>query len=114
MITARIGWGMCAVLLTAFAIFESVKHGLPTTAAAALSLAVPSNPWRPLRWPWIPVALLVGYTFGPIFCPPLFTAGLGWLTRLAFDRAVRRPASAHVTEVDVQCDPSDRRSQQGS
>jgi hypothetical protein len=45
--------------------------------------------------------VLIGYTFGPIFWPPLFTAGLGWLTRLAFDRAARRPVSAHVTEADV-------------
>jgi hypothetical protein len=100
-IAGRVGWGVCAVFLAAFAIFESVKYGLPTTAAAVLFLAVPSIPWRPLRWPWIPLAVLIGYTFGPIFWPPLFTAGLGWLTRLAFDRAVRRPASAHVTEADV-------------
>jgi hypothetical protein len=100
-IAGRVGWGVCAVFLAAFAIFESVKYGLPTMAAAVLFLAVPSIPWRPLRWPWIPLAVLIGYTFGPIFWPPLFTAGLGWLTRLAFDRAARRPVSAHVTEADV-------------
>ncbi|MEO3834335.1 hypothetical protein [Nonomuraea sp. B1E8] len=33
-------------------------------------------------------AVLVGYTFGPIVWPPLFTAGLGWLTRIALDRTL--------------------------
>ncbi|MFD0471179.1 hypothetical protein ACFQ0B_24855 [Nonomuraea thailandensis] len=35
---------------------------------------------------WIPLVVLVGYSFGPIVWPPLFTAGLGWLTRIALDR----------------------------
>jgi hypothetical protein len=34
----------------------------------------------------IPLAILVGYSFGPIIWPPLFTAGLGWLTRIAVER----------------------------
>jgi hypothetical protein len=35
------------------------------------------------------VLILVGYSVGPIVWPPLFTAGLGWATRLVIGRAVR-------------------------
>ncbi|MCX5426508.1 hypothetical protein OHU11_01995 [Streptomyces sp. NBC_00257] len=30
--------------------------------------------------------VLIGYTVGPVMWPPLFTAHLGRLTRIAFDR----------------------------
>jgi hypothetical protein len=36
---------------------------------------------------WIPLVVLVAYTFGPVVWPPLFTAALGRLTRIALERA---------------------------
>ncbi|SEG88652.1 hypothetical protein SAMN05444920_106282 [Nonomuraea solani] len=101
----RIAWGACALFLAAFAIFESLKYGLPTTAAAVAFFVLPDlarlagvRPPGPLHQAvhrvWIPLAVLVGYTFGPIVWPPLFTAGLGWLTRIALERTLgRRPAA---------------------
>lgn len=97
----RAGWGAFALFLLAFAVFESVKYGLPTTAAAMLFFALPDLARlagvRPpgvlhqaVHRVWIPWAILIGYSFGPIFWPPLFTAGLGWLTRIAVDRTFGR------------------------
>jgi hypothetical protein len=94
-------WTALALFLAAFAVFESVKYGLSTSAAALMFFALPTLA-RLARVPpsgvlhqavhrvWIPLAVLIGYTFGPIVWPPLFTAGLGWLTRIAVDRALGR------------------------
>ncbi|WP_433519184.1 hypothetical protein ACQP2T_28875 [Nonomuraea sp. CA-143628] len=100
----KIGWGIFALFLAAFAVFESVKYGLPTTAAMLMFLALPdlarlarvSPPgllYQAVHRVWIPLAVLVGYSFGPIVWPPLFTAGLGWLTRIAVERALGRGLS---------------------
>ncbi|TMR99945.1 DUF4260 domain-containing protein [Nonomuraea basaltis] len=97
----RIGWGVLALFLAAFAVFESVKYGLPTTAAMLLFFALPDlvrlagvRPpgllFQAVHRVWIPLAVLAGYTFGPIVWPPLFTAGLGWLTRIAVERVFGR------------------------
>ncbi|MFF5209639.1 hypothetical protein [Streptosporangium sp. NPDC000396] len=97
----KIGWGALALFLASFAIFESVKYGLPTTAAMLVFFALPDltrlagvRPPGPLYQAvhrvWIPLVVLVGYTVGPIVWPPLFTAGLGWLTRIALERTFRR------------------------
>ncbi|WP_219505687.1 DUF4260 family protein [Nonomuraea ceibae] len=97
----RTAWGAPALFLAAFAVFESVKYGLPTTAAALAFFALPSLAGlagaRPpglvhqaVHRVWIPLAVLVGYAFGPVVWPPLFTAGLGWLTRIAVDRTFGR------------------------
>ncbi|MCX4792407.1 MULTISPECIES: DUF4260 domain-containing protein [unclassified Streptomyces] len=97
----RIAWGTLTLFLAAFAVFESQKYGLPTTAAALVFFVLPDlTRLAGIRPPgmlhqavnrgWIPLVVLVGYTFGPIVWPPLFTAGLGWLTRIAFDRTLRR------------------------
>ncbi|WP_211267221.1 DUF4260 family protein [Nonomuraea candida] len=97
----RIAWGALTLFLAAFAVFESVKYGLPTTAAAVLLFVLPDLARlagvRPpgvlhqaVHRVWIPLAVLVGYTFGPIVWPPLFTAGLGWLTRIGLDRTLGR------------------------
>ncbi len=97
----RIAWGALALFLAAFAVFESQKYGLPTTAAALAFFASPDLARlagvRPpgvlhqvVNRVWIPLAVLVGYTFGPVVWPPLFTAGLGWLTRIALDRTLGR------------------------
>ncbi len=102
-LSQRFAWGAFALFLAAFAVFESQKYGLPTTAAALAFFFLPdlvrlagARPAGPLHQVvnrvWIPLAVLVGYTVGPIVWPPLFTAGLGWLTRIALDRALgRRP-----------------------
>ncbi|MET7334962.1 hypothetical protein [Nonomuraea sp. NPDC005650] len=97
----KIGWGTLALFLAAFAVFESVKYGLPTTAAMLLFFALPDlarlagvRPPGPLHQAlhrvWIPLAVLVGYSFGLVVWPPLFTAGLGWLTRIAVERTFGR------------------------
>ncbi|MFJ8013838.1 DUF4260 domain-containing protein [Streptomyces sp. NPDC096339] len=93
----RTAWGTLALLLAAFAVFESQKYGTSTTAAALVSFVLPDlarlvgirRPgvlYQAVNSGWIPLVVLVGYTVGPIVWPPLFTAGLGWLTRIAFDR----------------------------
>jgi hypothetical protein len=107
---ARAGWTALALFLATFAIFESAKYGLPTaTAALALfvlpdltmligvrsaatlkrgqlaSRAVPF--YNAMHRAWIPGALLVIYSLGIVDFPPLFTAGLAWLTHIAVDRA---------------------------
>jgi hypothetical protein len=102
----RLAWGALALFLAAFAVFESAKYGLPTTAAAlaffvlpdAARLAgarLPGPLHQAVHRVWIPLVVLVGYSFGPIVWPPLFTAGLSWLTRIAVDRTFgRRPPSS--------------------
>ncbi|MEV7526483.1 DUF4260 domain-containing protein [Streptomyces sp. NPDC091371] len=93
----RTAWGALALLLAAFAGFESQKYGTLTTAAALASFVLPDlarlagirGPgmlYQAVNRGWTPLVVLVGYTVGPIVWPPLFTAGLGWLTRIAFDR----------------------------
>ncbi|MEV5831344.1 hypothetical protein AB0L25_37840 [Spirillospora sp. NPDC052242] len=85
----------------AFAVFEAAEYGVPTTAAALLFFALPdlarlagARPpgvlYQAVNRVWIPLAVLVGYTFGPIVWPPLFTAGLGWLARIAVQRTFGR------------------------
>lgn len=97
----RVCWGASALFLAAFAVFESAKYGLPTTAAALAFFALPDLarlagirppgvPYQAVHRVWIPLAVLVGYSFGPIIWPPLFTAGLGWLTRIAVERTFGR------------------------
>lgn len=100
----RVAWGAAAVFLAAFAVFESAKYGLPTTAAALLFFALPDAARlagvRPpgvlhqaVHRAWIPLTVLVVYSFGPLVWPPLFTAGLGWLTRIAIERTTGRGPS---------------------
>ncbi|WP_250301305.1 hypothetical protein [Streptomyces sp. A 4/2] len=87
--------------LLAFAVFESQKYGLPTTAAALVFFVMPDlarlvgiHPpgllHQAVNRGWIPLVVLVGYSLGPIVWPPLFTVGLGWLTRIACDRTLGR------------------------
>ncbi|MEU6430795.1 hypothetical protein ABZ860_33275 [Microbispora sp. NPDC046973] len=97
----KIGWGALAFFLAAFAIFESVKYGVPTTVATLMFFALvdlarlvgvrpPGVLYQAVHRVWIPLVVLVAYTFGPIVWPPLFTAALGWLTRIALERACGR------------------------
>ncbi|MEU8134795.1 hypothetical protein [Streptodolium elevatio] len=104
----RVGaWGGLTLFLAAFAIFEAQKYGVPTTAAAVLFFLLPDTARRFAAGhrrvvalahnAWLPTAILVGYTVGPVVWPPLFTAGLGWLTRIAITRlAVARLAVARL------------------
>ena len=101
----KAGWGALALFLIAFAGFESVKYGLPTTGAALVFFALPDlarlagvRPpgllYQSVHRVWIPLVVVVGYSLGPVVWPPLFTAGLGWLTRVAIDRTLGKRLSA--------------------
>ncbi|MFF7247809.1 DUF4260 family protein [Embleya sp. NPDC008237] len=109
----RGAWVVLTLLPAAFAVFESVKYGFATSAAALLFFVLPDltmfigakdaardgthEPGRlqpravpfynALHRAWVPLILLVGYTVTPIVWPPLFAAGLGWFTHIAIDRA---------------------------
>jgi hypothetical protein len=101
----KASWGALALFLIAFAAFESVKYGLATTGAALVFFALPDlarlagvRPpgllYQSVHRVWIPLVILVGYSLGPVVWPPLFTAGLGWLTRIAIDRTLGKRPSA--------------------
>jgi hypothetical protein len=94
-------WAACALFLAGFAVFESAKYGLPTTVAALIVFALPDlarfagvRPpgmfYQAVHRVWIPLVMVIGYSLGPVVWPPLFTAGLGWLTRIAVERAIGR------------------------
>jgi hypothetical protein len=94
-------WAAGALFLAGFAVFESAKYGLPTTVAALIAFALPDlvrlagvRPpgmlYQAVHRVWIPLVIVVGYSLGPVVWPPLFTAGLGWLTRIAVERALGR------------------------
>lgn len=89
------------MFLAVFAVFESVKYGLPTTAAGLGFFLLPdlvrragvrpgSAAYQVVHRVWIPLVVLVGYAAAQLEWPPLFTAGLGWLTRIAIDRTLGR------------------------
>ncbi|MEU8240773.1 hypothetical protein [Actinoplanes missouriensis] len=85
----RVGWAMAGLFLAALVVYECVNYGISTVIAAVLFLAVPWLPWWPFRLTWIPLVLVVLYTFGPFFWPPFFVAGLAWLTGIAAYHVVR-------------------------
>jgi hypothetical protein len=91
-VAATTGWAALALFLAVFAVFEAVKYGIPTTAAAVAFAALPllAPRVRLVQSPWIPLVVLVGYSVPPLEWPPLFTAGLGWMTVLVIRKAVRR------------------------
>ncbi|MFC0032637.1 hypothetical protein ACFFMM_24250 [Micromonospora chaiyaphumensis] len=97
----RIGWSALALFLVALAAFESLKYGLWTTVAALVLFALPDVTrlaglprsgllHQAVHRVWIPLAVLLAYTFGSIVWPPLFTAALGWLARIAVNRMSSR------------------------
>ncbi|GAA5051054.1 hypothetical protein HNP84_006536 [Thermocatellispora tengchongensis] len=97
-----IAWWVATVFLGGFAIFEGVTNGVLTIIAALLFFALPDAATRfggvgpGHRWygavhrVWIPLVIVIGYSLGPIVFPPIFTAGLAWLARIALDRALGR------------------------
>ncbi len=107
-VTKRVAWAALAVFLLAFVVLEVINHGVAALAAALVFLIVPDlamvigagaagkgklSPkavpyYNLLHRPWIPLAVLVVYSAGLLGeWVPLFTAGLGWLTHIAADRA---------------------------
>ncbi|MFE9201276.1 hypothetical protein [Micromonospora sp. NPDC007230] len=60
---------------------------LPDLARLA-GLRAPGLLYQAVHRVWIPLVVLVVYSFGPIVWPPLFTAALGWLARIAVNRVV--------------------------
>lgn len=101
----RAGWATLALFLAAFAVFESFKYGLATSVAALAFFALADAArlarlresgllYQAVHRAWIPLAVLIVYTAGPIVWPPLFTAALGWLTRISVDRALLRTPRA--------------------
>ncbi|WP_328322908.1 DUF4260 domain-containing protein [Kribbella sp. NBC_00382] len=107
-VAKRVSWAALATFLLAFVVLEVINHGIPALVAAVLFLIVPDLPmligastaargklspkavpyYNLVHRPWIPLAVLVVYSVGALGdWVPLFTAGLGWLTHIALDRA---------------------------
>ncbi|MEV6304687.1 hypothetical protein AB0M02_35120 [Actinoplanes sp. NPDC051861] len=90
MTAGRIGWVVLGLLTLASAIAVSFRFGVGTIVAALIFFVVPWMPWKPLRSAWFPLSGLVVLTVWPVW-PPLFGAGLGWLTGIAAVRVLRGP-----------------------
>ncbi|NRQ36729.1 DUF4260 family protein [Nonomuraea sp. NN258] len=106
-VVSRTAWAALAIFLLAFVVLEVVNHGAPALISAILFVIVPDltlfigaseggngrlSPravpfYNFMHRPWIPLAILVGYSFGPIDWVPLFVMGLAWLLHVAADRA---------------------------
>ncbi|MBB5077415.1 DUF4260 family protein [Nonomuraea endophytica] len=106
-VAARVAWAALALFLLAFTVLEVVNHGVPALVTAIAVVIVPDltmfigareggngrlSPkavpyYNFMHRPWIPLVILVGYSFGPIDFVPLFVAGLAWLLHVAADRA---------------------------
>ncbi|MFI9551926.1 DUF4260 family protein [Nonomuraea endophytica] len=106
-VAARVAWAALALFLLAFTVLEVFNHGVPALVTAIAVVIVPDltmligareagkgrlSPkavpyYNFMHRPWIPLVILVGYSFGPIDFVPLFVAGLAWLLHVAADRA---------------------------
>lgn len=94
-VTSRAGWALLAAFFLAFLAFEVVKYGGFSLVSAVLFAAGPyatrfsgSVLLHDLAHrPWIPLAVLVGYSVSPLGWVPVFTAGLAWMTYLSAARA---------------------------
>lgn len=101
-VAKRVAWAALAVFLLAFVVLEVINHGVAAGVAALLFLIAPDLPmviggklspravpyYNFVHRPWIPLAVLLAYSAGLLGdWVPLFTAGLGWLTHIALDRA---------------------------
>ncbi|WP_324785315.1 DUF4260 family protein [Streptomyces sp. H51] len=106
----RIAWGVLAVLLLIWAVFEAVKYGGWAIAAVVAGIVVPdlsflaglSGPhqhgrlspravplYNLLHRPVVAVAVMLGCLIpdSPAVAVPLFNFGLAWLQHIASDRA---------------------------
>lgn len=101
----RSPWPALAIFLAAFVVFESLMYGVAAIAAALAFFALPDvarlvgvRPpglvYQAVHSVWIPLVVLIVYSFGLIAWPPVLTAALGWLTRIAVNGAI-----AHVRRV---------------
>ncbi|TMR20943.1 DUF4260 family protein [Nonomuraea turkmeniaca] len=106
-VASRTAWAALALFLLAFTVLEVANHGAPALVTAILFAILPDltmligareggngllSPkavpyYNFMHRPWIPLAIMVGYSFGPIDFVPLFVAGLAWLLHVAADRA---------------------------
>ncbi|NUP83856.1 MAG: DUF4260 domain-containing protein [Nonomuraea sp.] len=95
-VTSRTGWGLLAAFCLAFLVFEVTKYGWPSLVSAVLFAAGPyATRFRGpavlhdlAHRPWIPLAVLVGYSVSTLAWVPVFTAGLAWMTYLATARTL--------------------------
>ena len=63
-------------------------------AARLVGVRPPGLAYRAVHSVWIPIVAVIVYSFGLIAWPPVLTAALGWLTRIAVNGAI-----AHVRRV---------------
>jgi hypothetical protein len=101
-VAARIAWAALALFTTAFAVLEGLNHGLWTAIAALVLFLAPGLTERrgPLGYNWthralLPFLVLLAYTVSPLNAAWIFSAGLGWLTRIACERAAGRRLRTH-------------------
>lgn len=96
----KIAWWVATVFIGGFAIFQSVSYGVVASVAALLFFALPDIArvirlrkttilYSALHGPWVPLVFVIAYSLSPLFWAPLFTAGLGWLTRSVLSQALR-------------------------
>ncbi|MEU1393960.1 MULTISPECIES: hypothetical protein [unclassified Nonomuraea] len=93
-VAGRSGWAVLAAFCLAFLVFEVAKHGGATPVSSALFVLAPyaTRFGGPAvvhdlaHRPWIPLAVLVGYSVSPLGWVPVFTAGLAWMTYVAVAR----------------------------
>lgn len=106
----RAAWIAWSAFLLAFAIVEGVNHGGAAWAAIAGGVIAPDLtflaaagarepvshgqlPRKAVPWyntahrTWIPLALAVAYSAGPVYVPALFSFLLAWMLHIAVDRA---------------------------
>ncbi|NUR89000.1 MAG: DUF4260 domain-containing protein [Nonomuraea sp.] len=91
---SRTGWALLAAFCLAFLAFEVNKYGGASLASAVLFAAAPyaTRFGGPAllhdlaHRPWIPLAVLVGYSVSTLEWVPVFTAGLAWMTYVAAAR----------------------------
>ncbi|WP_405488754.1 DUF4260 family protein [Nocardia sp. NBC_00511] len=108
-ILRKLGWAAVTIFLAAFAILEGVNHGGWSWGALAAGLIAPDltffaaigakDPVQQGQLPrqavpfynaahiiWIPLALAVAYSFGPLQAPALFTFLVAWMLHIGIDR----------------------------
>ncbi|MFI6920279.1 hypothetical protein ACIBIZ_10005 [Nonomuraea spiralis] len=95
-VTGRTAWALLAAFFLAFLVFEVVKHGGATPVSSVLFVVLPyaTRFGGPAvvhdlaHRPWIPLAVLVGYSVSSLNWVPVFTAGLAWMTYVAVARVL--------------------------